>query len=230
MTNTELFLELARPDKNGCSRWVYRSEWVGKYDALALGNGLSWGRKSSPLAKKYIIETCKSDTPGNRVDRVRLIGFNIGETFSQAIRPDIKKCILSQKCVMLGVRGKSENTKIEVDHKDGRKNDLRISNMKSQKLSDFQPLCKAANDIKRQICKRCKETDKRWDATNIAGNPYPFYEGDEDYNPKLGCKGCYQYDPVEYRKTTVKKISKEASKHTVDYIMGKLYPNDNTEK
>ena len=82
---------------------------------------------------------------------------------------------------MLGICGKSENTKIEIDHKDGRKNNQRISDTKTQKLEDFQPLSKAANDAKRQICKLCKETNKRWKARNIQGNPYDFYRGDEDY-------------------------------------------------
>ncbi len=38
-------------------------------------------------------------------------------------------------------------------------------------------LCKACNDKKRQICKKCKESGYRFDATKIPGNPYPFYEG-----------------------------------------------------
>jgi hypothetical protein len=124
---------------------------------------------------------------------------------------------------MLWINGKSENTKIEIDHKDGRKNNERISDLKTQKLEDFQPLCKAANDIKRQICKECKATNKRWNAKNIKWNPYEFYEWSENYTEELGCKGCYQYDPVEYRKTSIKKISKEAS----DFIMNKLFPNEN---
>lgn len=123
---------------------------------------------------------------------------------------------------MLGVRGTSENTKIEVDHKDGRKDDWRVSNPQTQDINDFQPLCKAANDVKRQICKECKQKDIRWDATNILGNPYPFYKGDEHYTNELGCIGCYQYDPVAYRKECVKKIANEAS----DYIMKKLYHDE----
>ncbi|GHQ80912.1 hypothetical protein VN1236_10800 [Helicobacter pylori] len=35
----ELFLELAQPDKNGISRWVSATEFVGKYQGLRLGNG-----------------------------------------------------------------------------------------------------------------------------------------------------------------------------------------------
>lgn len=78
----------------------------------------------------------------------------------------------------------------------------------------------------RQICQSCKQTDKRWDAKNIQGNPYSFYEGDENYDEKLGCKGCYQYDPVAYRKCSIKRLTTEVSEHTAEYIMQKLYPED----
>jgi len=121
---------------------------------------------------------------------------------------------------MLGVRGFSESTKIEVDHKDGRKDDWRVSDPKTQQLDDFQPLCRAANLIKREICKKCKETDIRWDAKNIKGNPYSFYKGDKQYTKELGCVGCYQYDPVKYRITSVWRISKE----TLESILKKFYP------
>lgn len=124
---------------------------------------------------------------------------------------------------MLGVKGFSENTKIEIDHKDGRKNNMRVSNQSTQKIEDFQPLCKAANDVKRHICKECKRTDIRWDARNIKGNPYAFYKGSSHYTKSLGCVGCYQYDPVEYRKQSTKRIAKEASENTTGFIMRKLY-------
>ena len=222
MTKTELFLELAKPNDKGISRWVNASEFVGKYKDLQLGNGGSWCRASSSLAKKYIVEFDKSKTSGNSIDAVRLFGFNTSKTFNQNIRQDIKDFYKNQNCVMLGINGNSENTKIEIDHKDGRKDDHRISDTKTQKLEDFQPLTKAANDAKRQICKRCKENNLRWSAKNIKGNPYPFYEGDEKYTEELGCIGCYQYDPVAYRKTSVEKISKEVTEN----IMKKLYSDD----
>lgn len=226
-----LFLELAKPNpETGISRWVSTTEFTGKYENLKLGNGLSWGRKTSTLYKKYIIETDKTITPGNNIDRIRLNGFNTNQSFNQNIRADIIAEIRKRKCVMLGINGKSENTIIEVDHKDGRKTNMRVSDISTQSLEDFQPLCKAANDIKRQICKNCKKEDKRWDARNIEGNPYSFYEGDENYTEELGCVGCYQYDPVEYRKRCVCKISQE----TIDYILQKIYPgykfNQNNEK
>lgn len=221
MSKKDLFLELADPDENGKSRWVSVEEFKGKYKTLQLGNGGDFCRSGSALCKEYIVKKDKSRTPGNRIDAIKLDGFNKEETFNQSIRKDIVDEIKKRKCVMLGVNGTSENTIIEVDHKDGRKDDMRVSNKDTQKLEDFQPLCKAANDIKRQICKKCKESNKRWDARNIEGNPYSFYEGNESYTEILGCRGCYQYDPVEYRVQSAKKLSRE----TVDYIMTKLYPN-----
>ena len=62
MTKKDLFIELAKPNENGESRWVSSSEFVGKYKVLQLGNGGSWCRASSSLAKEYQIEFDKSIT------------------------------------------------------------------------------------------------------------------------------------------------------------------------
>jgi len=194
-----LFLKLAQPDENGCSRWVSKSEFVGEFQPLYFDNGFPWGR--SKLEKEYIVEKDCSQTPGNRIDRIKLSGYKKENSFSQAIRLDIKKIIRQRRCVICGASGSSENTTIEVDHKDGRKNDMRISDTSTQRVDDFQPLCKACNDMKRQACKDCKKAGAiRWDAKNIDGNPVSYYRGDANYTTELGCVGCYLYDPVEYRR------------------------------
>jgi len=217
-----IVFEVSTPNKDGESRWVSINEFVGEYSSLKLGNGGSWCRASSDLARKYNIKFDKNKNNGNSIDAIRLRGFNVNRIFRQNIRTDIKEYYKKQNCVMLGINGSSENTKIEIDHKDGRKENERISDVKKQKQEDFQPLCKAANDVKRQICKQCKITNKRWNAKNIKGNPFSFYDGDENYTNELGCVGCYQYDPVAYRKCSVKKISEEVCKD----IMSKLYSED----
>lgn len=219
MTKADLFIELAKPDNNGKSDWVPVTMFEGKYKDLQLGNGGSWCRKNSSLAKKYVIMFDKTKTPGNSIDAIKLDGFNSKHIFNQGIRKDIKDYYKNKKCVMLGICGNSENTKIEIDHKDGRKEDWRVSNPQTQKLEDFQPLCKAANDAKRQICKRCKETNIRWNAKNIEGNPYEYYKGTQNYEEDLGCVGCYQYDPVEYRIVSTKRICQESVEHTTQYII-----------
>ncbi len=200
MSKTDLFLELAKSNKEGISRWVNTSEFVGKYSELELLNGLSWGRKSSSLAKTYNVEVDKSLTPGVKIDRIRLNGFNTSNSknISQTIRSDIKQIISKQRCVILGIH-RSCDHKTEVDHKDGRKDDENIMNSKTQKLNDFQPLSKPANDAKRQFCKECKLTGKRYDA-KLLGYPVSFIFGDINYDDKIGCEGCFWYDPVEFRK------------------------------
>jgi hypothetical protein len=92
-TQKDLFIELVNPNENGILGWVNTSEFIGKYSSLELLNGLSWGRKSSSLAKQYILEVDKSITSGNKIDRIRLNGFNTSndKNISQTIRADIKK-------------------------------------------------------------------------------------------------------------------------------------------
>ena len=193
MTKNELFLKLAEPNEQGVTRWVRVTEFVGEYADLAFGNGASWARKESTLAKKYKIEFDKTITSGNGIDRIRLNGFNNGD-FSQHINADIKRKISSQRCVILGT------SKPEVDHKNGMKNEARVMRNEDQKLSDFQPLSKAANDAKRQFCKECMQTGIRYDAKQL-GYPMSYYEGGAKHNgEENACVGCFWYDPIEFRK------------------------------
>ena len=193
MTKTELFVKLAQPDENGVSRWVDIGEFVGEYACLTFGNGASWARKESMLARKYVIEFDKSITPGNGIDRIRLKGLNNGD-YSQHIRADIKRTIRAQRCVVLGTSNP------EVDHKNGMKNEDRVMRNEDQRLEDFQPLSKAANDAKRQYCKECRRTGIRYDAKKL-GYPMSYYEGGVAHNnEENACEGCYWYDPIEFKK------------------------------
>ncbi len=198
MTLINLFLELAQPNENGISRWVFSTEFVGKYEKLKLGNGGSWTRKEGTLARIYVVETDKNLTPGNRIDAVRLNGFNNAD-FSQYIRADIKKAIKARRCVILGT------SKPEVDHKNGMKNEGRVMRNENQKPEDFQPLSKAANDAKRQFCKECRQSGIRYDA-KLLGYPMSYYSGGaEHHNEENACIGCYWYDPIEFKKHLMAK-------------------------
>lgn len=197
-TKTAMFLRLAQPNDDGISRWVDCSEFVGEFAELKFGNGASWARKESTLAKKYVIEFDKTVTPGNGIDRVRLNGLNNNDC-SQHIRADIKKEISSKRCVILGT------SKPEVDHKNGMKNEDRVMKNKDQRLSDFQPLSKAANDAKRQFCKECMRTGIRYDAKQL-GYPMSYYQGVAKHNnEENACIGYFWYDPIEFRKHLTEK-------------------------
>lgn len=193
MTKTDLFIKLAQPNEKGVSRWVDVDEFINDYACLTFGNGASWARKESMLAKKYIIEFDKNITRGNGIDRIRLNGFN-NVNYSQHIRADIKRTIKSQRCVILGTSNP------EVDHKNGMKNEDRVMKNEDQRLEDFQPLSKAANDAKRQFCKECRRTGIRYDAKQL-GYPISYYQGGAKHNcEENACIGCYWYDPLEFKK------------------------------
>lgn len=189
MTKKDLFLELAEPNDQGVSKWVYIYEFVDKYAPLKLGNGGSWCRKESSLAKSFNVEFKKNK---GTIQAIRLNGFN-NNTYSQHIRADIKREIKKMRCVILGTSNP------EVDHKNGRKNDDRVMMNQNQMLSDFQPLSKAANDAKRQYCKECIRDGKRYDAKQL-GYPISFYKGTHEYDQFVGCEGCFWHDPIEFRK------------------------------
>ena len=194
----KLFLELAQPDKDGFSRWVDVEEFVDEYEKLKFNNGLTWARKGTKLAQKYDIKIKRGKR--NKIIAIKLNGKK-DDHFSQYIKSEIKKIIRAQKCVVLGTSNP------EVDHKNGMKNEARVMQNEDQKLSDFQPLSKAANDAKRQYCKECKASGIRFDAKKL-GYPMSYYFGvAEHHGEENACIGCYWYDPLEFKRHLTEKFS-----------------------
>lgn len=187
-----LFLELAQPDEQGFSRQVPVVEFNGKYQKLQMGNGGSWCRDDGPLAKKYNIRRHKSH---GRIVAVELQGFK-KMAIEKPIPAWIREQLLGERCVVLDV------SKVEIDHKDGRRDDPRLTDMDRVTIDDFQPLSKAANNAKRQHCKDCRVTDRRYDARRL-GFPISQFKGNGDYNGT--CVGCYWHDP----KAFIRAVSKE---------------------
>ena len=186
MTKLELFKELAKPDKKGFSRPVLRKEFVGKYKSLYTENGLSWGRQDS---FPYLLELKRE---GKKIVSYQCVGFN--KVPDKTIKKEIKDSILKKRCLLLGTKYP------EADHKNGRYNNPRVNNKLTQRKDDFQPLGQAANKAKRQICKTCKATNKRFDA-KILGFEKSFLFGDSNYlESPDGCIGCFWYDVREFQK------------------------------
>jgi len=136
---------------------------------------------------------------GEKIIAYKICGKNNDGTGSNSIRSDIWNFYKIQRCLLL------DTTNPEVDHKNGRKNNPLVMNQETQSLEDFQPLSKAANDAKRQHCKECKETGRRYDARRMLGNRKGWYAGGETFgdpdNPN-GCLGCFWYDVKAYREHT----------------------------
>jgi hypothetical protein len=107
---------------------------------------------------------------------------------SRQINCKIREYFKDKRCVIL------YTSDIEIDHKNGRYNNPRVNNAKTQTIEDFQALSKSANNAKRQHCKDCKNTGKRFDAKNL-GYKVSYLSGTKKYiESPNGCVGCYWYD------------------------------------
>ena len=222
MSKIELFKKLG--DYNNETRFVNVNEFVGEYESLRLGNGGSWCRESQ-LGKKYKFVTVKKNgemipsrncseedkarvvlpadfviQPGpNSIQLIKIIAPYDAPSSTRAIREDIKKAFKNSVCVSCGTG------KTEIDHKNGLYNDPRVLSTKTQRVEDFQPLCKHCNDQKRQTYKWQTENGRRYPATKIPmfrNHSIDFVDGDEKYDPNDpdAMVGTYWYDPVEFMK------------------------------
>lgn len=178
-------------DSTSCfSREVRISELKNIHPGFESTNGCQWARSDgSYLGKKYKIKRPKVN---GKVFAIQLDGPNSNSIKNyRSIRPDIRDSIAKQRCVILDV-----GSNIEVDHKNGRYNELSNISLEKQKIEEFQPLSKAANNAKRQHCKDCIRTGKRYDARRL-GYKEGWIVGDENTSH---CSGCYWYDPKKFNK------------------------------
>ena len=182
-----LFLELAKPNANGFSRRVYVTEFQGEHDKLRFGNGGDWCRSDGSLAKYYNIERHQAK---GKIDYVRLHGFNknpIEKPIPKAVRDEL----VDKRCAILDVGN------VQIDHKDGRRDDPRLNDSSKVTIEDFQPLSQAANVAKRAHCFECRVTGRRYDATRL-GYAVSQFEGDGVY--RGSCIGCYWHDPFAFNR------------------------------
>ena len=222
-TSIELFKKLGNYDNE--TRFVNVNEFVGEYVSLQCGNGGGWCRLDGQLGKKHKVVTVKKNggmrfsrncseedkarvvLPAdfvkhksvNSIALIKIIGPYDASSSTRAIRTDIKAAFKDSVCVVCGTG------KPEIDHKNGLYNDPRVLSTKTQRVEDFQPLCKHCNDQKRQIHKWQDENCRRYPATKIPmfrNHSIDFVEGDEKYDPNdpNAMVGTYWYDPVEFIK------------------------------
>lgn len=187
-SKADLFLQLADPDYQGYSREVQTSEFVDNYADLKLGNGGSWCRDDSRLGRHFNIVRKKK---GNRIISIKLEGRS-KQSVEKPIPIRIQSKMKEKRCVIL-----STGNSTEADHKDGRRDDPRLSDVSSVSEKDFQPMSKAANNAKKQHCKDCRNTNKRFDA-KLLGYSISQTKGGREYVGS--CVGCYWHDPLEFNK------------------------------
>lgn len=155
-------------------------------------NGVSYLRKDSAICRKYLVERSYDNKTGS-LTGFKLIGYNHKPYYSRHISYNIRKRVLEKygfRCIWCGSKHR-----LEIDHKNGR------YNTKTDKIADFQILCKSCNDKKRERCNKCRQTNCRYNVQKeISSILYKcaFICGNEKYNARQGCKGCFLHDIEDF--------------------------------
>lgn len=194
--------KLAQVNENGYSRRVTIDEW--ETIGLDSDNGCQWLHKGSTLDNNFYIEReyaivtrfnkkKNKMTTANRLIAITFVGKKEKPEYHN-IPEHIKQYYKGKPSVLSGIYDKNN---MELDHKNG------LYDKPVTSISDIQPLLNNENDFKRQKCKECRASNCRYDATQIPGNPIPYYYGGKELNI-YGCKGCFWGDIEEYRKVTTK--------------------------
>lgn len=192
-SKTDLFLKLAgRIDKDGFSRKVAVSEFVGEYACLRFGNGADWARKDGSLGRRFNVVRYKEGR-GNAITHVQLQGKNKTPKH-RPISKRVRDAYKGERCRVLGVG------RVQIDHKDGRYDDSKVASGAEQEPADFQPLSECVNYAKRQHCKECASTGNRFDARRL-GYRVGQVKGNGTYHGT--CIGCYWYDPVAFNQSLI---------------------------
>lgn len=192
MTLAEQYLSLYPVDEKGWNEIAYIDDLIKINPKFASNNGNQWARKGSKLSNTYNVVRFHANEmggKGNKVVAIQLQGFNVQKENHQ-IPTEVRKALAGKPCVVLGVI----TSDMEIDHKNGK------YDTENYTIDDFQPMSKAANDAKREHCKRCNGCGQRFDAKTL-GFPVSFIEGD---NTTPSCVGCFWYDPIAFRAALMK--------------------------
>ena len=176
-----LLLPGITPD--GHCPWIYQIDFL-KY-GFKTGNGMMRHGTPEGFPKGLDWEIQRE---GNAIIQIRCCGFNQDTQLSHRIHSDIRKIISSQPCILTG-----STVNVEVDHRAGNKTHplhIDVDDVDKQKVSDFMPLCRAVNQIKREACKQCI-------ASGVRPNTPPLFGG-LPMHPGEGCKGCFWFEPEIY--------------------------------
>ena len=183
----EIFHKNIYIDENGWTDIISIEDLLKISDCFKSNNGCQWARKGSKFDNTYNIKRFQAHEmggKGNRITHFQLQGFK-EKAENHSIPTAVRKALKDKPCVVLGVK----TSDMEIDHKNGKYNSEEYS------LEDFQPMSKAVNDAKREHCKKCNASGKRFKASCL-GFTKDFYEGDED---SPSCIGCFWYDPIVFR-------------------------------
>lgn len=164
--------------------------------------------------KKMLCPKCNSVTIHRKLLSTEILdtGLKARTTMPKVLSDRIKKVY---NCIDEYSLRTEPTNKLEIDHRipqvrwasDEDKNSTTMT--EEQIKNKFMLLTRENNLLKSRICEHCVKTGKRGKGYKVIEF---WYEGCENYDPKIGCKGCFWYNPSEWRFGLNKVLKKDEDK------------------
>ena len=169
--------------RTGISEEINETKLISLHDKFKTLNGKTWLRTFKVNGKVVMHKT--------KNGKIKFTGY---KEENHHIPNFVKKAFNGATCVLTG----SKN--VEIDHKNGRYTKTNLD------VADFQALSKSCNDIKRERCKKCKETNCR---PKCVGFDFDYLTGEEKFcdNSLSDCKSCFWGNIENYRKLAPLKVN-----------------------
>ena len=176
-------LSLPHITTDGITDWIDQSEF--STYGFKTGNGTM--RRGIPEGFPKGMQWERFPLSGP-IQRLRCLGFTDDPHLTSRIRSDIRKELSTKPCTITG-----STANVEIDHRAGNKTHplhIHTDDVTQQKTSDFMPLCRAVNQIKREACKQCVASGER--------PPLPPMFGGRPMKQGQGCYRCFWFEPESY--------------------------------
>jgi hypothetical protein len=205
--NTKSYIDFKKMSdlKWHCSHHDLVSAQAKTWQVWRQEKGIYLKKDGNKFYKKIFCETCGKTTVFRGLQSTDINPKTIK-------RSPIPKSIRKRAFELLGSRDfiddvKTSKTKLELDHREPQvrweKEEKEIkSSMTDQEIEEKFMFLKRSNNLKKsRICENCKKTNMRGYPVGLVF----FYQGDERYDQKNKCNGCFYFDPDTWRKALLKK-------------------------
>jgi hypothetical protein len=193
--NLEKAIRLFNPSEDMLSDWVAVERFAEVGLHWSTGNGNL--RRNTPWALYELLWEAKRVSGGrSKVTHLRMVGYNQNKVMNQRIAPAIVKSLRETGVCNISLLPVHKED-MEIDHRWGYKEaeiHSGVLDVATQDISDFQLLHRSLNLLKREACKKCRESGCRY-----AHPTQGFAEGDETFSENVGCHGCYLAEPERFR-------------------------------
>lgn len=198
--NQEIVKKIFNPNDKGFSRVVQITEIKAAGIKWEKNGNMRHGRPPNmDPSYKYMWNVIRKNSKNktSEILALQMVGFNSSKfAVKNNINPKIKEYFRHIKICNFSLLPLNKGN-LEIDHRWGYKNHQKYNYMQDillQKVSDFQVIHRNLNLIKREECKKCRNTKKR-----PTHPEKEFVVGTKKLDDINVCEGCYLAQPEKYR-------------------------------